>query len=70
MTIFLHSNTRIRASPTIYIVTGSTDGIGQHTVGNLARLEGSTVLVHGRRAERVWSTIEDLKKDNDKVEGQ
>ena len=29
------------------LVTGSTDGIGKHTVERLAK-DGATVLVHGR----------------------
>lgn len=31
----------------VYLVTGSTDGIGQHTATKLAQ-GGATVLVHGR----------------------
>ena len=30
-----------------YLVTGSTDGIGQHTAQKLAQ-HGATVLIHGR----------------------
>jgi NAD(P)-dependent dehydrogenase (short-subunit alcohol dehydrogenase family) len=31
----------------VYLITGSTDGIGKHTATKLA-LTGATVLVHGR----------------------
>jgi NAD(P)-dependent dehydrogenase (short-subunit alcohol dehydrogenase family) len=31
----------------VYLITGSTDGIGRHTALQLAKA-GATVLVHGR----------------------
>eukprot|EP00929_Paragymnodinium_shiwhaense_P095641 TRINITY_DN56891_c0_g1_i1.p1 TRINITY_DN56891_c0_g1~~TRINITY_DN56891_c0_g1_i1.p1 ORF type:complete len:150 (+),score=11.92 TRINITY_DN56891_c0_g1_i1:52-501(+) len=45
----------------VYLVTGSTDGIGRHTVQKLADT-GATVLVHGRKKEKVDAVVEELKK--------
>jgi NAD(P)-dependent dehydrogenase (short-subunit alcohol dehydrogenase family) len=42
-------------------VTGSTDGIGQHTASNLALSPGYKVFVHGRNAKKVKATVEALK---------
>lgn len=36
----------------VFLITGSTDGIGKHTAHLIAKL-GATVLVHGRSQERV-----------------
>lgn len=41
----------------MFLVTGSTDGIGQHTAIKLAQA-GATVLVHGRlvgRTTTLWA---------------
>ena len=43
------------------LVTGSTDGIGKFTAGKLAA-DGHDVLVHGRSAERVQDTVEQLRR--------
>lgn len=45
----------------IFIVTGSTDGIGQHTAQNLALSPGYKVLVHGRKPDRVKATVDALR---------
>ncbi|XP_071833624.1 retinol dehydrogenase 13-like [Apostichopus japonicus] len=39
----------------VFLITGSTDGIGKHTAHLIAKL-GATVLVHGRSPERVQLT--------------
>jgi NAD(P)-dependent dehydrogenase (short-subunit alcohol dehydrogenase family) len=39
-----------------FLVTGATDGIGQHTALRLARA-GADVLVHGRSPERVRAAV-------------
>lgn len=44
----------------IFIVTGSTDGIGQHTASNLALSPGYKVFVHGRSSQKVRGTVEAL----------
>lgn len=44
----------------IFFVTGSTDGIGKFTAELLAK-EGCTVLVHGRNAGKIKSTLEELQ---------
>lgn len=44
----------------IFIVTGSTDGIGQHTASNLAPTPGHKVFVHGRNPTKVQGTVEAL----------
>lgn len=41
------------------LITGATDGIGRGTAEALARL-GATVLIHGRNAERLSTTREDI----------
>jgi len=48
-------------------VTGSTDGIGQHTAKKLA-CEGCSVIMHGRDKKRLEKAIELVKKasNNDK----
>lgn len=45
----------------IFIVTGSTDGIGQHTASNLALTPGNKVFVHGRNPTKVQATVEALR---------
>ncbi|CAM9775585.1 unnamed protein product [Scytosiphon promiscuus] len=55
----------------VYLVTGSTDGIGRHTASRLAE-EGATVIVHGRREAKVAEAVEFVKghqKTSGKVEG-
>jgi retinol dehydrogenase 14 len=41
------------------LVTGSTDGIGKQTALELARM-GAIVIIHGRDAHRVKSTMEEI----------
>mmetsp|Transcript_7066 Transcript_7066/g.11153 ORF Transcript_7066/g.11153 Transcript_7066/m.11153 type:complete len:335 (-) Transcript_7066:408-1412(-) len=41
----------------IFLVTGSTDGIGRHTALRLAAERGHTVLVHGRNAKKGADTV-------------
>jgi len=59
------------ASPSIYIVTGSTDGIGKHTATNLAsRGTQVKVFIHGRNPARVTKTMEELRQRNpDGIDG-
>eukprot|EP00903_Cladosiphon_okamuranus_P011123 g10499.t1 len=59
-----------RLADKIYLVTGSTDGIGKHTASRLAE-EGARVIVHGRREAAVQEAVEFVKgKGNDQqVEG-
>ncbi|WIA23484.1 hypothetical protein OEZ85_000229 [Tetradesmus obliquus] len=45
----------------VYLVTGSTDGIGLHTATKLAQA-GATVLVHGRSKERVDRAVASICK--------
>jgi len=44
----------------IVLITGSTDGIGRQTAIELAAL-GAHVLVHGRNAERVHRTVQEVQ---------
>ncbi|KAK9860442.1 hypothetical protein WJX84_010099 [Apatococcus fuscideae] len=44
-----------------YIVTGSTDGIGQHTAISLAKT-GGNIIVHGRSKERVEASAERVRQ--------
>ncbi|KAK9837903.1 hypothetical protein WJX74_007474 [Apatococcus lobatus] len=44
-----------------YLVTGSTDGIGQHTALNLARA-GGNVIIHGRSSQRVDASRQRIEK--------
>jgi len=43
----------------IFLVTGSTDGIGKFTAEQLAK-KGCTVLVHGRNPEKIKRTLQEL----------
>lgn len=43
------------------LITGSTDGIGKQTALELAEM-GATVIVHGRDANRVKSTVEEIHR--------
>ncbi|KAI3437668.1 hypothetical protein D9Q98_000118 [Chlorella vulgaris] len=45
----------------VFLVTGSTDGIGLHTAQRLAR-EGATVLVHGRSEARVQQAVQQVQE--------
>lgn len=59
------STVRVSASPSTYIVTGSTDGIGKHTATNLAsRGAHAKVFIHGRNPARVTKTVEELRQRN------
>jgi len=59
------STVRMAASPSIYIVTGSTDGIGKHTATNLASRGAQVkVFIHGRNPARVTKTMEELRQRN------
>eukprot|EP00416_Gambierdiscus_australes_P004387 CAMPEP_0171121554 /NCGR_PEP_ID=MMETSP0766_2-20121228/102780_1 /TAXON_ID=439317 /ORGANISM="Gambierdiscus australes, Strain CAWD 149" /LENGTH=318 /DNA_ID=CAMNT_0011584339 /DNA_START=89 /DNA_END=1046 /DNA_ORIENTATION=- len=49
-----------RLQERIFLVTGSTDGIGKFTAEQLAK-EGCTVLVHGRNAPKIEMTVEELQ---------
>lgn len=57
---------------TIYIVTGSTDGIGKHTATNLAALgpKKAKVFVHGRDQHRARATAYEMQntENNEEVE--
>ncbi|CAB1102355.1 unnamed protein product [Ectocarpus sp. CCAP 1310/34] len=57
-----------RLADKVYLVTGSTDGIGKHTASRLAE-EGATVLVHGRREAAVREAVEHVGGGKGKVEG-
>lgn len=50
------------ADSPVVLVTGSTDGIGRHTAVELAR-RGHTVLVHGRRTDRVEAALATARKE-------
>lgn len=45
----MHTQAAMSLAGKIYLVTGSSDGIGLHTATRLAAM-GATVLVHGRYA--------------------
>lgn len=47
-------------SDRVFLVTGSTDGIGRFTAEQLAD-EGCTVLVHGRSQEKIDATVQELR---------
>lgn len=47
-------------SSRVFLVTGSTDGIGKFTAELLAK-EGCTVLVHGRNPAKVERVVEELR---------
>lgn len=52
------------------LITGSTDGVGRITAEKLA-LRGATVLIHGRSADKISSTVESIKQitRNDNIYG-
>lgn len=43
------------------LITGSTDGIGKQTALELALL-GHTIIIHGRRSDRVEKTMDEIKR--------
>ena len=45
----------------VILVTGATDGLGKGIALDLAG-RGATILVHGRDAKRIESTVSDIKK--------
>jgi len=55
-------------SERVFLVTGSTDGIGEFTAEQLAR-QGCTVLVHGRDQAKVDKVVEALRQHNPKIHG-
>ena len=46
------------------LITGSTDGIGEQTAGELAR-RGHRVLLHGRNEKKGKSVMEAIRKDSE-----
>ncbi len=48
--------------PPVILITGSTDGIGELAALRLAR-NGATVLVHGRRPEKVRRVADDIRRE-------
>jgi len=44
----------------VFLVTGSTDGIGRFTAEQLAK-QGCTVLVHGRNPKKIEATLQQLQ---------
>jgi NAD(P)-dependent dehydrogenase (short-subunit alcohol dehydrogenase family) len=57
---FATAATTADLSGRVFLVTGSTDGIGQHTAERLAAA-GATVLVHGRSPARVNAAAERVR---------
>jgi len=51
------------------LVTGATDGLGQHVTRELAA-EGATVLLHGRSQERLEAVLEDVRTQAGGVEAR
>jgi len=47
-------------SERVFMVTGSTDGIGKFTAEQLAK-QGCTVLVHGRNPQKIDRTVKELQ---------
>jgi NAD(P)-dependent dehydrogenase (short-subunit alcohol dehydrogenase family) len=45
----------------VVLVTGATDGLGKGASLELAR-QGHTVLVHGRDAARIASTLDEVRR--------
>ncbi|ALC83926.1 MULTISPECIES: SDR family NAD(P)-dependent oxidoreductase [Bacillus] len=45
----------------VFLVTGSTDGIGKHTALSLANM-GATVLLHGRNPDKCVTVMEQISK--------
>jgi NAD(P)-dependent dehydrogenase (short-subunit alcohol dehydrogenase family) len=46
---------------TVVLITGSTDGLGRAVAERLA-VEGTTVLLHGRDAEKLASTAHEIRE--------
>jgi len=42
------------------LITGSTDGVGRHVAGELAK-QGAHILIHGRDASRAKALIDEIK---------
>jgi len=57
------------AAGKIVLVTGATDGLGQHVTRELAA-EGATVLLHGRSQERLEAVLEDVRTQAGGVEAR
>eukprot|EP00878_Enallax_costatus_P038230 GHUV01043408.1.p1 GENE.GHUV01043408.1~~GHUV01043408.1.p1 ORF type:complete len:110 (+),score=26.55 GHUV01043408.1:208-537(+) len=45
----------------VYLITGSTDGIGKHTATKLAA-DGATVLIQGRNKNKVQQTVKQIQQ--------
>jgi NAD(P)-dependent dehydrogenase (short-subunit alcohol dehydrogenase family) len=55
----------------VFLITGSTDGIGKLTATDLARKQqGATIIIHGRNSEKLELTKREIQKSsgNPKVE--
>lgn len=70
----MNDSSSIDNKPTMHnktvLITGSTDGVGRITAEKLA-LRGATVLIHGRSADKISSTVKCIKQitGNDNIYG-
>jgi NAD(P)-dependent dehydrogenase (short-subunit alcohol dehydrogenase family) len=57
----------------VFLITGSTDGIGKLTAIDLARKQkGATIIIHGRNSEKLEQSKREIQKisGNPKIESQ
>lgn len=46
----------------LVLITGATSGIGKEAVKELVKKGGYKIIIHGRNAQKIQSTVDEIKK--------